>query len=98
MLNNFSGFIASIVCILFWQFNFLLRSLKNSSDSKSMRVTSLSTCKENFNVDLLSKIVYYVISSTNIIKQIEKLVSCIYGAILHFGNVATVSSVEIHFR
>jgi hypothetical protein len=41
----------------------LLRSLKNSSDSKSM-----STCYENFNVDFLSKIVYYVISSTYIHK------------------------------
>jgi hypothetical protein len=69
---------------------FLLRSLKNSSDSKSMRVTSLSTSYENFNVDLLSKIVYYVISSTYIIKEIEKLVSCVYGVIMHLGNVGRI--------
>jgi hypothetical protein len=34
----------------------------SQADSKSMRVTSLSTCYENFKVDLLSKIVCYVIS------------------------------------
>ena len=51
---------------------------------------SLSTCQENLNVDLLSKIVYYVISSTYIIKEIEKLVSCVYSAIMHLGNVGRI--------
>ena len=54
-----------------------LRSLE--SNSKSMRVTSPSTC--------LSKIVYYVISSTYIITEIEKLVSCVDGVLMHSGNV-----------
>ena len=45
---------------------------------------------ENFNVDLLSKIVYYVISSTYIIKEIEKLVSCVYDAIMRSGNVGRI--------
>jgi hypothetical protein len=52
-----------------------------------MRVTSPSTCYENFKVDLLSKIVYNVISSTYIIKEIETLVSCVYSVIMHSGNV-----------
>jgi hypothetical protein len=68
----------------------LVFSLKNSSDSKSMRATSLSTCWEDFNVDLLSEIVYYVISSTYIIKEIEQLISCVYGAIMHLGNVGRI--------
>ena len=38
----------------------------------------------------LSKIVYYVISSTYIIKGIEKLVSCIYGVTMHSGNVGGI--------
>jgi hypothetical protein len=37
--------------------------------------------------DLLSKIVYYVVSSTYIIKEIEKLASCDYGVLMHSRNV-----------
>jgi hypothetical protein len=39
-----------------------------------------------FQINLLSKIVYYVISSTYIIKEIEKLVLCVYRAIMHSVN------------
>jgi hypothetical protein len=86
ILIRFSAILASKLSqnvVLF----LLLRSLENSSDSKSMRVTSPSTCQENFKVDLLSTIVYNVISSTYIIKEIEKLVSCVYGVLMHSGNV-----------
>ena len=41
-------------------------------------------------VDILSKIVYYVVSSTYIIKEIEKIVSCVYGVITHTGNVGRI--------
>ena len=34
----------------------------------------------------LSKIAYYLISSTYIIKEIEKLVSCVHGLIMHVGE------------
>jgi hypothetical protein len=43
ILNNFSGFISSKVCILFWQFCSFARFIKIQANSKSMRVTSLST-------------------------------------------------------
>ena len=42
----------------------------------------------NFNI--YSKIVYYVLSPTYMIKEIEKLVSCVYGVIMHLGNVAKI--------
>ena len=37
------------------------------------------TCMENLDVNILNKIVYCGISCTYIIKQVEKLVLCIYG-------------------
>jgi hypothetical protein len=41
----------------------------------------------------LSKIVYYVRSSSYIIK--EKLVLCVYGAIMHAGNVGRIREKRV---
>ena len=85
ILNNFSAtldFIRMLYC-----FCSLIRSLKNSGNSKGMRVMSLSICLENFRVDPLSKIVYYVISSTCIKNNKKSSRACVYDAIIHSGNV-----------
>ena len=42
---------------------------------------------ENLDVNILNKIVYCGISCTYIIKEIEKLVLCVYGVIMRLGNV-----------
>ena len=81
MLKN----ISNLACVSLaspppWHFKQYSATLA-SSDSKSMRVHVRR---------IYSKIVFYVISSTYIIKEIEKLVSCVYGVIMHSGNVGRI--------
>ena len=50
-----------------------------------MRVTSLNAGEESCNVDFYSTIVYYLISPTYIIKELEKLILRMYRWILYLG-------------
>ena len=52
-------------------------------------MTSILTCKENFIINLFKNIVCCAIRSY-IIKEIEKLVLCVYGVIMHLGNVRRI--------
>ena len=83
ILNNFSGFIAFKVCIV--PAILLLRSLLIfACDITEYMLGEFQ--RPSFEC----KIVYYVIFSTYIIKEIEKLVLCIYSVIMHSGNVGRI--------
>ena len=53
-------------------------------------MTSILTCKENFIINLFKNIVCCAITFLYIIKEIEKLVLCVYGVIMHLGNVGRI--------
>ena len=53
-------------------------------------MTSLSAAKENYKVDLYSKVVYYVISPTYTIKEIEKVVLCVCNVMIYLRNVKKI--------
>ena len=42
--------------------------------------------KENFIVDILNKMVFFVMISSYIIKELKNLVLCRYGVIMHSGE------------
>ena len=56
---------------------------------KSICVTLILTCKENFIINLF-EILFAVQKRSYIIKEIEKLVLCVYGVIMLLGNVRRI--------